>query len=168
MAPEYYDRLPEVRAASPVPIAVGELVSSVPEAVRLVTGHGADLLRLHLSAIGGLTPGRKLADLCELVGVQTAWHAPADVSPVGFAANLALDLASPAFGVQEGHVYPERVHEVFPGTPVVAAGYATPSNEPGWGVALDERLAARYPPVFGGHEEWALRVRRPDGAIEAP
>jgi mannonate dehydratase len=127
-----------------------------------------DLLHCHISAVGGLTPGRKLADLCELTGVQTAWHAPADVSPVGAAANLALDLTSPAFGIQEGHVYPDRVHEIFPGTPVVARGYATPADGPGWGIDLDERRAAAFPPVFGTHERWTTRVRRPDGAIEAP
>jgi mannonate dehydratase len=168
VAPEHYDRLPEVRAASPVPIAVGELVTSVPDAARLVSGGSVDLLRCHISAIGGLTPGRKLADLCELSGVQTAWHAPADVSPIGAAANLALDLTSPAFGIQEGHVYPDVVHEIFSGTPVVTAGYAYASDEPGWGITLDEDLAARHPPVFGGHERWAATVRRPDGAIEAP
>ena len=168
VAPEHYDRLPEVRAASPVPIAVGELTVSVAEAARLVSGGGVDLLRCHISAIGGLTPGRKLADLCELTGVQTAWHAPADVSPIGAAANLALDLTSPAFGIQEGHVYPDVVHEIFPGTPVIARGYATPSNGPGWGIDLNEKLAADYPPVAGTHERWTATVRRPDGAIEAP
>ena len=168
VAPEHYDRLPEVRAASPVPIAVGELTASVADAARLVSTGGVDLLRCHISAIGGLTPGRKLADLCELSGVQTAWHAPADVSPIGAAANLALDLTSPAFGIQEGHVYPEAVHEIFPGTPVLARGYATASDAPGWGIELDEGRAAAYPPVFGGHERWAAGVRRPDGAVEAP
>ena len=168
IAPEHYSRLPEVRAAAPVPLAVGELVSSVPEAVRLVTGGGVDLLRLHISAIGGLTPGWKLANLCELSGVQTAWHAPADVSPIGCAANLALDVASPAFGIQEGHVYPPLVHEIFPGTPEIAAGYATPSTAPGWGIEIDERLAAKHPPVYGGFERWAITVRRPDGAVEPP
>jgi mannonate dehydratase len=168
VAPEHYDRLGEVRAASPLPIAVGELTTSVTDAARLVTGGGVDLLRCHISAIGGLTPGRKLAALCELAGVQTAWHAPADVSPIGAAANLALDLTSPAFGIQEGHVYPEAVHEIFPGTPVVEAGYAYASDEPGWGITLNEHLATQHPPVFGGHERWAATVRRPDGGIEAP
>jgi mannonate dehydratase len=168
VAPEHYDRLPEVRAAAPVPIAVGELATSVAEAARLVSAGGVDLLRCHISAVGGLTPGRKLAALCELSGVQTAWHAPADVSPVGAAANLALDLTSPAFGIQEGHVYPDAVHEIFPGTPVLARGYATPSDAPGWGIELDEKLAAAFPPVFGVHEQWTTRVRRPDGAVEAP
>src|SRR5262249_55391247 len=45
---EQYDRLPEVRAAAPMPIAVGEQVSSVADAARLVTGGGVDLLRLHV------------------------------------------------------------------------------------------------------------------------
>ncbi|GAA5059241.1 mannonate dehydratase [Thermocatellispora tengchongensis] len=168
VAPEHYDRLPEVRAASPVPIAAGELLTSVPEAARLVMNGGVDLLRLHLSAIGGLTPAVKITALCELTGVRTAWHAPADVSPVGLAANLALDLASPAFGIQEGHEYPDAVHEVFPGTPVIREGHLHPSGEPGWGVDLDEAAAAKHPPSTHAHERWAARVRRPDGGLEPP
>ena len=82
--------------------------------------------------------------------------------------NLALDLTSPAFGIQEGHVYPEAVHEIFGGTPVIRAGYATPSESPGWGIELDEKAAESFPPVFGRHERWTARVRRPDGAVEAP
>jgi len=49
VAPEFYDRLPEVRAASPVPIAVGEQIGSVPDAVRLIRDLGVDLLRLHVA-----------------------------------------------------------------------------------------------------------------------
>ena len=168
IAPEHYDRLPELRAAAPVPIAVGELLSSVTDAARLVTRGGVDVLRLHVSAIGGLTPARKLVALCELSGVGTAWHGPADVSPVGQAANVALDVTTPAFTIQEGHLYAEPVHEVFPGTLTPVDGYLFPSLEPGWGIDIDEKHADRYPPTTGGHERWAARVRRPDGGIEAP
>jgi mannonate dehydratase len=168
LAPEHFDRLPEVRAASPVPLAVGELLVSATEAARLVTRGGVDLLRCHISAIGGLTPARKLANLCELTGVRTAWHSPADVSPIGVAANVTLDVTTPAFGVQESHVYPEKVHEVFPGCPSPVDGFITPSDKPGWGVDLDEKAAAKYPPKTFGHERWAAGVRRPDGGIEAP
>jgi mannonate dehydratase len=168
VAPEYYDRLPEVRGASPVPIAVGELVASVPDATRLVLSGAVDVLRLHISAIGGLTPARKLTALCELTGVRTAWHAPADVSPVGLAANIALDVTTPAFGVQEGHQYSAAVCDVFPGTPEIRRGYLYPADGPGWGVDLDEKLATRFPPMLHKHERWAARVRRPDGGIEAP
>ncbi|HEY4455096.1 MAG TPA: enolase C-terminal domain-like protein, partial [Pseudonocardiaceae bacterium] len=123
VAPEFYDRLPEVRAAAPIPIAVGEQLSSVTDAARLIRDGGVDLLRLHTSAVGGLTPTRKLVALAELSGVRTAFHSPADVSPVGVAANLAVDIATPAFGYQESHTYNAATHDVFPGTPVVREGY---------------------------------------------
>ncbi|RKR86070.1 mannonate dehydratase [Micromonospora pisi] len=168
IAPEEYDRLPQIRAESPVPIAVGEQVSSVADAARLVLGGGVDLLRLHITAVGGLTPTRKLVALCELTGVKTAWHAPADVSPIGAAANVALDVTTPAFGIQEGHEYHEAALEVFPGTLVARNGYLYPNDAPGWGIELDERVAAKYPPVTHLHERWSARVRRPDGGIEAP
>ncbi len=168
IAPEHYDRLPEVRSASPVPIAVGEQVGSVPDAVRLVSGGGVDLLRLHTSAVGGLTPTRKIVALAELLGVRTAFHSPADVSPVGVAANLAVDISTPAFGHQESHTYNDATHEVFPGTPVPVAGYLHVSDQPGWGVDLDERAAARYPPTRFLFDRWAATVRRPDGGLECP
>jgi mannonate dehydratase len=168
IAPEHYDRLPEVRAASPVPIAVGEQIGSVTDAVRLIRDGGIDLLRLHTSAVGGLTPTRKLVALAELLGVRTAFHSPGDISPVGVAANLAVDISTPAFGYQEAHTYGDAVHEVFPGTPVVREGHLYPSDAPGWGVDLDEKAAAAYPPVKFLHERWATRVRRPDGGLEAP
>jgi mannonate dehydratase len=117
IAPEHYDRLPEVRTASPVPIAVGEQIGSVPDAVRLIRDGGVDLRRLHTSAVGGLTPTRKLAALAELLGDRTAFHSPGDISPVGVAANLAIDVSTPAFGYQESHTYNDATHEVFPGTP---------------------------------------------------
>jgi mannonate dehydratase len=168
IAPEEYARLPELRAAAPVPIAAGEQLGSAAETARLVQAGAVDLLRLHVSAIGGVTPARKLVALCELTGVRTAWHGPADVSPVGAAANIALSVTTSAFGILEAHEYPETVHEVFPGTPVVRGGYLYPSDTPGWGVELDERAADRYPPAPHAHERWSARVRRPDGGLEAP
>lgn len=168
IAPEHYDRLPEVRAASPVPIAVGEQIGSVPDAVRLIRDGGVDLLRLHTSSVGGLTPTRKLVALAELLGVRTAFHSPGDISPIGVAANLAVDISTPAFGFQESHTYNEATHEIFPGTPVPADGHLLPSDRPGWGIELDEKAAAAYPPTRFLFERWAAGVRRPDGGLEAP
>jgi mannonate dehydratase len=168
VAPEHYDRLAEVRAASPVPIAVGELLSSVSEAASLVRQHAVDYLRVHVSAVGGLTPARKLAAMCELVGVQTAWHAPGDVSPVGAAANVALDVTSHAFGIQEAHNFSDAALEVFPGTLTAVAGYIAPSPEPGWGIDLDEGAAGRFPPGPAGYGGSAFVVRASDGALRAP
>lgn len=168
LAPEHWDRLPEVRAASPIPIAVGELTTSFTDAARLISGGGVDLIRSHVSDIGGLTPAKKLADLAEVFGVRTAWHGPGDTSPIGAAANVTLDVVSPAFGIQEGHVYNEATHRVFPGTLRIVNGWLTPNDAPGWGIDLDEVEAARHPAELSGHDAWAAGVRRPDGALEAP
>ena len=168
LPPELWDRLPEVRAASPVPIAVGELTTSFTDAARLVTGSGVDFIRCHVSDIGGLTAARKIADVAEVFGVKTAWHGPGDTSPIGAAANLALDVSSVAFGIQEGHVYNDATYEVFPGAPRIRDGWLFANEEPGWGIDVDESAAARFPAELSAHDSWAAGVRGPDGALQAP
>jgi mannonate dehydratase len=168
LAPEHWDRLPEVRENSPVPLAVGELTTSVTDAARLVLRGGVDFIRSHVSDLGGLTPARKIAAAAELVGVRTAWHGPGDTSPIGAAANVTLDVTSPAFGIQEGHDYPDAVHEVFPGTLRIEGGWLRPNDAPGWGIDLDEAAAARFPAQLSGHDAWAAKVRGLDGGLSAP
>jgi mannonate dehydratase len=168
LAPEHWAQLPGVREQSPVPIAVGELATSVSAAASLITTGGVDFIRCHISAIGGFTPARKLAALAEFFGVQTAWHAPGDTSPVAAAANVALDVTSPAFGIQEGHVFNDATHEVFPGTLPIVNGWIRPNEEPGWGIDVNEKKAALYPAGLSGHDAWAAGVRGPDGGLRYP
>jgi mannonate dehydratase len=168
LPPETWDRLPEVRLQSPVPIAVGELATSATTAASLITRGAVDFIRCHISAIGGFTPARKLASLAEFFGVRTAWHAPGDISPIGAAANVALDVTSPAFGIQEGHVYNDATHEVFPGTLAITNGWLSPNESPGWGIDLDEEAASRYPARVSGHDGWAAGNRALDGGIRYP
>ncbi len=47
-------------------------------------------------------------------------------------------------------------------------GYLYPNDAPGWGIEIDEKEAAKYPPQAHLFERWAGHVRRPDGGIEAP
>ena len=126
-----------------------------------------DFIRVHISDIGGLTPARKLAALCEFFGVRTAWHGPGDVSPVGHAANLQLDLACSNFGIQEAHLFGERTREVFPGSPEIRDGAMWSNDRPGLGIDIDEALAARYPfpehPLNGAWPPVRLRTARCSG-----
>lgn len=168
LAPEHWNRLAEVCAASPVPIAVGELATSAVDAAGLVLDGAVDFIRCHISAIGGFGPARTLAALSEARGVKTAWHAPGDTSPIAAAANVALDVTSSAFGIQEGHEYSEAVREVFPGTLVAQRGWLRPNEDPGWGIDIDEQAARRFPAALSPHDEWAATVRGRDGALAAP
>jgi mannonate dehydratase len=96
-------------------------------------------------ATGGSTPARKIAILAENFGVKTAWHGPPDVSPVGHTAQLHLDLASSSFGIQEGGIIKGLEAEIFKGCATYKDGYLYASDKPGWGIEVDEELAAKHP-----------------------
>ncbi|WP_020573121.1 enolase C-terminal domain-like protein [Actinopolymorpha alba] len=168
LAPEDLGWLPTVRAQTATPLAIGELFTNPAEYVPLVKDRLIDFVRCHVSAIGGLTPAWRLASAAELFGVRTAWHGPGDVSPIGHAANLALDLAAPNFGIQEQHVFNDAAAEVFPGCPEVRDGHLWPSDAPGLGVDLDEKLAERFPPVGPLVKDAWTRTRLPDGTVQRP
>ena len=87
---------------------MGELFNSPHEWTPLICERLIDYIRIHVSQAGGLTPCRKIAILGEIFGVRTAWHGPGDVSPIGHAANVTLDLVSYNFGVQEYSPFNER------------------------------------------------------------
>ena len=167
-APEDVDYFRMLRQQSAIPIAMGELFVNQAEYVPLIRDRLIDFIRVHISDIGGLSMARKLAAFCEFFGVRTAWHGPGDVSPVGHAANLQLDLACYNFGIQEQHVFGDRAQEVFPGCPEIRDGMLWSNERPGFGIDIDETLAARYPfpehPYNGG---WPP-IRRLDGTVVRP
>ncbi len=145
---------------------MGELFNNPVEWRGIVSERLIDFIRVHPSQIGGITPARKLAALCEAFGIRTAWHGPGDVSPVGHAANVHLDLACPNFGIQEWAGIDERLMEVFPGSPELRGGYIHLNGRPGLGLDIDEKLAARFP-CDGGVTRWT-QTRLPDGSVHQP
>jgi mannonate dehydratase len=157
-----------LRSQCAVPIAMGELFVNQNEYVPLIRDRLIDFIRVHISDIGGLSMARKLAAFCEFFGVRTAWHGPGDVSPVGHAANLQLDLACHNFGIQEVALFSDRLREVFPGTPEVREGMLWSNEQPGLGIDIDEDLAARYPfPEHPYNGAWPA-IRRRDGTVIRP
>jgi mannonate dehydratase len=135
----------------------------------LVSERLIDFIRIHISQVGGLTPARKVAALCDFFSVRTAWHGPGDVSPVGHACNVHLDLATPNFGVQESRQFSQAEQDVFPGCPTLKNGYFNVTDQPGFGIDLDEAAAAKFPiqddPPFD--LRWG-NLRRRDGASTKP
>ena len=166
LAPEDIDWFRHVRSVCATPLAMGELFNNPREIVPLVSERLIDFIRVHPSQIGGATPALKLAHLCEAFGVRTAWHGPGDVSPVGMAANIHLDVACHNFGIQEWAPRSEAECEMFPGLPELRDGYIYPNDKPGWGIELDEQLAAKYPCQEDNPLAWVARL--PDGTVVRP
>ena len=169
-APEDNDYFRLVREQTSTPIAMGELYNNPHEIIPMVKDRLLDFMRVHVSQIGGLTPARKLAALCEAFNVRTAWHGPTDVSPVGHAAQLMLDLNVWNFGIQEAGPYQsDLLKEVFPGTPEVRNGYMWANGKPGLGIDIDEELAAKYLITEPASSNWSWgNVRLADGTIIRP
>jgi mannonate dehydratase len=168
-SPEDVGYFEKLRPLTSTPIAMGELFNNPNEYVPLIANRLIDFIRIHISQIGGLTPARKVAALCEFFGVRTAWHGPGDCSPVAHAANVHLDIAVPNFGIQEGRDFTQAERDVFPGCPELKRGYFHVSDRPGLGIDLNEDLARKFPitddPPFD--LRWG-NYRRLDGAIVKP
>lgn len=165
-SPEQNGYFKLLRQQCATPIAMGELFNSPHEWVPLISERLIDFIRVHLSQVGGLTVARKIASLAEWFGVRSAWHGPGDVSPVGHACNLHLDLAIPNFGIQESIVFRETTREVFPGCPTIQNGYFHVNDGPGWGIDLNEELAAKFP--YPDKPAYWEPVRRRDGTSVRP
>jgi mannonate dehydratase len=166
LAPEDIKWFETIRQQCSTPLAMGELLNNPREWQPLISGRLIDFVRMHISQMGGLTPARDVALFANMYGIRTAWHGPGDTSPVGHAANLHLDVWAPNFGVQEWWRFPELVYEMFPGLPEVRNGYMYPNDNPGLGIDIDEKLAAKYP-CQDTVEAWT-QTRLPDGSPTRP
>ena len=142
----------QLRQVSATPIAVGEVFVSQHEWMPLVNRRLMDFMRMHISACGGLSHARKVAAICEFNGVKTSWHGPANVSPVGHAVNMHLDLAIPNFGLGEGAPFNQNLQDIFPGCPERRNGYTFPNDRPGLGIDIDEKVAAKFAPDTPGSD----------------
>jgi mannonate dehydratase len=128
---------------------------------------GWTLLRMS----SGRLSARKVAAMGEIFGVKTAWHGPGDVTPIGHAANVTLDLVCYNFGIQEYSPFNDALREVFDGCQVMKDRYLYANEKPGWGIEADEKAAAKYPYEMGERGErkdliggWG-EIRRRDGSI---
>lgn len=166
LAPEDIEWFRMIRKQCATPLAMGELLNNPHEWRLLIEERLVDFVRMHVSAIGGITAARNAVIHANVYGIRSAWHGPADTSPVGHAANLHLDLWEPNFGIQEWHRFDQLVYDMFPGLPEVRKGYMYPNDKPGLGIDLDESLAARYP-CRDEVDKWT-QTRLPDGSPARP
>lgn len=158
--PEEAGHYQVVRRLCTTPLAIGELWNNPHEWQPLVEGRLIDYVRHHVSHIGGYTAARKIAAFAANYEVKFAWHGGPN-SPVGHATNLTLDLTNTNFGIHEQLDYTPLVQDIFHGCIEVKDGYAWISDKPGWGIEVDEALAAKHPIT----DEHPNETRTPDGSV---
>jgi len=133
-----------IREHTTTPIAVGEVFNSVWDAQELIRNQWIDYLRMTVLHGGGLTHLKKAADFAAMYHVRTGFHGATDLSPVTMAAALHFDLAINNFGIQEHMPHADETDAVFPHSYSFKDGMMYPGDQPGLGVDLDEKLAAKY------------------------
>jgi mannonate dehydratase len=134
-----------IRQHTTTPLAIGEVFNSAHDYTTLLSERLIDYVRSAVTHTGGVTAVRKLLDHAAVYGIKSGLHGPTDISPVGMAAALHLDLAVHNFGIQEYMRHAARTLEVFRTSYTFTDGLLHPSDTPGLGVGLDDEAAAAFP-----------------------
>lgn len=148
------ENLARLSARTRVRIAAGEAELSAYAFRDLLLKNAVDVLQPDLSWVGGLTEGRRIAQLARLFKVPLVPHNWG--TALHFAASIHLVAAMPAGFLCEYPIAPRARDRGGPQIPspmmtelvrnpvVVEQGYALVPQGPGLGLELDEDAVARY------------------------
>lgn len=142
--PDMPEEMARVAAATSIPIATGERLSTKYEFARVLRHNAAAILQPAIGRVGGIMETKKIAAIAETHYAQLAPHLYA--GPIEAAANLHVDLSIPNFLIQEsigkmGNFHAELLKKPLPWK----NGYFLPTVDPGLGVELNEEVATANP-----------------------
>jgi L-alanine-DL-glutamate epimerase-like enolase superfamily enzyme len=145
LRPDAIDDFIELRRASPVPIATGEVLTRRQSFLPWFVRGALDIVQPDVTKVGGLSEQRRIAWMADEFGVKYVGHGWN--TALGVAADLQLAAALPNVDLVEyigGSSYVDGITE----EPFVldGDGWLTIPDRPGLGVALDREKLARYSP----------------------
>ena len=143
VVPENSHLIPQLTAATSIPIATGERLFNRQEFLPVLQG-GIAVAQPDLSHAGGITEVHKIASLAEVFDVQLAPHCP--LGPLALAACLQVGFATPNFLIQEQSIGihynqgAEVLDYVLDKTPLkFVNGHIERLTGPGLGIEIDEQ-----------------------------
>ena len=138
------DALAEVSRQSPVPVATGEKLFTVAQFKELTDRRACAILQPDIAHCFGI---HRLLEVARLAEAQQMLMAPHNVyGPVGHAATIHADAATPNFLIQETTAgYFNRFSSFAEHPFAVADGYMNVPMEPGLGVEVKEADIAKLP-----------------------
>ncbi|OQS41935.1 mandelate racemase/muconate lactonizing enzyme family protein [Chromobacterium haemolyticum] len=146
--PGQTDAMAQVAAATSIPVATGERLTTKYEFMDLLRGKAASILQMNVGLVGGLLEAKKIASMAEAFYVQIAPHLYN--GPVGAAASIQLAAASPNFLIQESIMDWSGFHAQILKQPIHwDEGYIIPSDAPGLGVELNMDVVRAHSPYQG-------------------
>lgn len=141
--PDDFVGMARVAAATTIPVAAGERLTTKTEFARLLEA-GVGIVQPNLGRAGGILEGKKIAAIAEIHNAQIAPHLYC--GPIVGAANIQLATCSPNFLILEGIRDWGGFHADLLENPIHwEDGYVIPPTAPGLGVELDEDVARAHP-----------------------
>jgi L-alanine-DL-glutamate epimerase-like enolase superfamily enzyme len=143
LRPDAIDDYRELRRASPVPVAGGEVLTRRQTFIPWLTSGALDIVQPDITKVGGISEQRRIAWLADDFGVKLVGHGWN--TALGVAADLQVAAALPNTDLVEfigGSTYVDDIID----TPFVLdeEGWLPIPQRPGLGVTLDRDKLARY------------------------
>jgi galactonate dehydratase len=138
------EALRQVAARARCPIAAGERLVGLREFLPVFAAKAVHVVQPDLNHTGGLLEGKRIAAVADAEQIGVAPHNPN--GPLAGAAALHFAISTPNFLIQEEMSGAVSWYDDVVRTPMRRTGshWAVPT-EPGLGVEVDEREAAKHP-----------------------
>jgi galactonate dehydratase len=140
---EDIDAMADVRQSTSTPIAAGENLYMRWGYRELLGKNAVDIIQPDLQKTGGLSEGRKIANLAQTHYVPVAPHCV--VSPIGMMSTAHVCASIPNFLVCEWHWinFPQFWKNWVKEGEIIQKGYVTVTDKPGLGVEMNEEAARK-------------------------
>jgi L-alanine-DL-glutamate epimerase-like enolase superfamily enzyme len=140
--PDNVSAMAKVGAATGIPIATGERLTTKAEFAPVLREGAAAILQPALGRAGGIWEVKKIAAMAEVYNAQLAPHLYA--GPVEWAANIQLAASIPNLLMAET-IETAFHNDLICGGIRIEQGYITLPDAPGLGIEVDEALARAHP-----------------------
>ena len=141
--PENIDAMADIRHSTSTPIAAGENLYLRWGFRELLTRNAVDIIQPDLQKTGGLSEGRKIANLAQIYYLPVAPHCV--VSPIGMMSTAHVCASIPNFLVCEWHWinFLDLWKNWVKDAEIIQKGYVTVTDKPGLGVEMNEEVARK-------------------------
>ncbi len=142
--PDSVGSMARVAAATSIPIATGERLTTKAEFAPILRAGAASILQPALGRAGGIWEGKKIAAMAEVYNAQIAPHLYC--GPVEWAANIHLSVSIPNLLMAETILTGGEFHMALIKNSITwEEGFIHAPTAPGLGVEFDEDLARAHP-----------------------
>jgi D-arabinonate dehydratase len=140
LAPELVARTPELRAATGIPLALGEDAVGRWAFQQLLTACKPDIVRVDATTVGGLSEAVKVCALASVEARPVIPHVFPEVHvhlAAAFPIVLAVEMTVPEYEI-------DLLYRLFKEWVTIESGVIQAPRRPGLGVSLDDAAVTRY------------------------